>query len=836
MMHTTCAQFEGKQATELSFGFSIGDFLAVVALVNKVRKDFVGAPAQFQQVSDELRNLEHTTRDIEVLLSGQDLSKPQEERLHELTENCDLILKDVQGTVSRYSTSKSRRSGIRDRATRLWNRLQWEPDDVRDLRGRITLAVTSCTFFLEMLNGENIVKLVKGQEQQEQREQERGQQEILDWLTPINYHDQQSDFIRRRQPGTGQWLLDSPEYQHWVATKGEALFCPGIPGAGKTMLTSIVVENLLGLYGADLSAGICYIFLNFRRTAEQKLNDIVASLVKQLAQTQPLSASIKTFFKGHKARNTRPSFDELCRALNSLVTEYSRVFIVIDALDECQMGDDDCRLKLISKLLNLQSKLRVSVLATSRFIPEITSKFDGAVVKEIRASEDDIMRYIDGKLSILPNFVSRDIGLQDEIKKSIVDCVDGMFLLAQLHLNSLQGKRSARAIRNTLSKLGKGSDAYDTAYDDAMNRITGQPADQKDLALETLMWITYVIRHLTTIELRHALGIELNETEFHEDNLSDLDDIVSNCCGLVTVDQETDIIRLVHYTTQEYFSRTGKSWFPDADFRIAQACVTYFSLDAFESGFCTNDTELELQFSSYPLFGYASQYWGIHAYSVPDYQFCYTFLSMTTKVHACSQRLFFEIERNNPVFPYLYAPKNITGLYLAAFFGLYGLVKRLVEVSEINKPGGLYGTPIQYAIINGHADVVELLLEKGVDIESRQMHCGTPFIDAVLGNNEAIVRLLLEKAIGNESEAMFRLLLEKGANIEPINDDPGYTPLTYAVHKGNEAIVQVILNNGADIGLKDRRGNTALRIALRKNNKTMAQLLRENGAVDEELA
>lgn len=279
-----------------------------------------------------------------------------------------------------------------------------------------------------MLNGENIVKLVKGQEQQEQREQERGQQEILDWLTPINYHDQQSDFIRRRQPGTGQWLLDSPEYQHWVATKGEALFCPGIPGAGKTMLTSIVVENLLGLYGADLSVGICYIFLNFRRTTEQKLNDIVASLVKQLAQTQPLSASIKPLFKGHKARNTRPSFDELCQALNSLVTEYSRVFIVIDALDECQMGDDDCRSKLISKLLNLQSKLRVSVLATSRFIPEITSKFDGAVVKEIRASEDDIMRYIDGKLSILPNFVSRDIGLQDEIKKSIVDCVDGMLV------------------------------------------------------------------------------------------------------------------------------------------------------------------------------------------------------------------------------------------------------------------------------------------------------------------------------------------------------------------------------------------------------------------------
>jgi hypothetical protein len=46
---------------------------------------------------------------------------------------------------------------------------------------------------------------------------------ILDWLTPVNYGSQQSDFIRRRQEGTGTWLLDSAEFRLWVEEKGKTL-------------------------------------------------------------------------------------------------------------------------------------------------------------------------------------------------------------------------------------------------------------------------------------------------------------------------------------------------------------------------------------------------------------------------------------------------------------------------------------------------------------------------------------------------------------------------------------------------------------------------------------
>jgi hypothetical protein len=143
----------------------------------------------------------------------------------------------------------------------------WEPADI-----------------LRHVSSEAKVGVDRLHERQDNQERREEHQVILNWLTPIDYAPQQNDFIKRRQEGTGEWLLKSNKFQDWVNQIRQSLFCPGIPGAGKTMLTSITVEHLCTKFQNDTTVGIAYVYCNFRRQDEQKPHNLLSSLLKQLIQ------------------------------------------------------------------------------------------------------------------------------------------------------------------------------------------------------------------------------------------------------------------------------------------------------------------------------------------------------------------------------------------------------------------------------------------------------------------------------------------------------------------------------------------------------------------------
>src|SRR5271154_3810358 len=313
-------------------------------------------------------------------------------------------------------------------------------------------------------------------------------------------------------------------------------------------------------------------------------------------------------------------------------------------------------------------------------------------------------------------------------------------------MDSLIDKTTPRKLTLALEKLPKGSEALDYAYMEGMERIEGQSTGFRELAKRVLSWITCAKRPLTTSELRHALAVEIGESELNKDNFEETEDMVSVCAGLVTVNKESDVIRLVHYTTQEYFERTWTSWFPDAQRDIATACVKYLSFDAFETGFCQTDKEFEARLQSHALYDYAARNWGYHVREalIEVEQLILDFLLRSkAKVSGSSQAMV--AASGYPGYSQT-MPKQMAGVHVAAYFGLREAMTALLATDGIDPDSkNDYGqTPLSWAAENGHEAVVKLLLATdGVDPDPKDSQGQTALSWAAANGHEAVVKLLL---------------------------------------------------------------------------------------------
>lgn len=158
---------------------------------------------------------------------------------------------------------------------------------------------------------------------------------------------------------------------------------------------------------------------------EQTLDNIFATFLKLLAQeSDSIPPALVELYEYHQDRNTSPTVDEMLDTLSSIFEHYTKVYCVIDALDECS---EELRWDLLEKLDHFQPKLHL--LITSRFLDSIAEELSSFERFEIKANKADIELFIDNQIRKNRNLrkhVEKSSTLRDDIKTSVVRTAEDM--------------------------------------------------------------------------------------------------------------------------------------------------------------------------------------------------------------------------------------------------------------------------------------------------------------------------------------------------------------------------------------------------------------------------
>lgn len=280
---------------------------------------------------------------------------------------------------------------------------------------------------IKQILAQNIETMIEVRDLVQDEIERKELEKMKQWLQSTDPGPNHRAAQEAHEPLTGNWLLKSPDYCAWRAGSGALLWLNGISGCGKTVLSATVIDDVRRFCSTNPDTCYAYYYFDFNDTAKTKPYSMVSSLLGMLGcsmESQP--QCIRDLHDKHLDRQQEPSFDDMVSALVSVLQGRCKVYILLDALDECAEQD-----RLLKCICTIESTCKnVSIFVSSRREYNITEVLVDHATYDIdmktAAVDADIELFVRNLLSTDRGFGKWPSDIRAEIKDELCRRSGGM--------------------------------------------------------------------------------------------------------------------------------------------------------------------------------------------------------------------------------------------------------------------------------------------------------------------------------------------------------------------------------------------------------------------------
>ncbi|KAL9094230.1 MAG: hypothetical protein Q9165_003370 [Trypethelium subeluteriae] len=428
---------------------------------------------------------------------------------------------------------------------------------------------------------------------------------IFNNLSTIRYESIHQRVKDVRHDTTGDWLLEDSSFKEWLKSSSSSSFSVwGIPGAGKTVLTSRIVDELLSV-PAKAETKMCYFYCDYADQETLDPSRIIGCLARQLLQgmeniPRDIMQRVQRIFAHGSGYPTR---DELESLFAECVDAYPRVLLVIDGVDELAKVEQKILLRFIKSLMS-RSCSNIKVMVSSRREEReirIALDWEYSVDLNVHNMSPDIETYtrasIDTKIKE-GELIFADPSLRGEIIDALISGAKDMFLWVRFQIDDICDAIGDEAIRNTIKNLPH--DVEET-YVRILEKVSRRPNGTEKLRLveNVFKWTLVARRPLTIDELKEAIIVSKADTSLQTAKMDagDGSRIIDACANLISFDRSDRSVRFAHHTIKQFLlvsqqtihanrlSQMDLSDFDMAriDTEIGEKCVSYLNFSDFDT-------------------------------------------------------------------------------------------------------------------------------------------------------------------------------------------------------------------------------------------------------------